>query len=260
MPTHTLPLTIEPDPDDPECAMVLVAGAVDGEPTEFIVDTGAGRTHLVRDEMELTSPRSEPTTGLFATGESRLADIDRLTLGGLEVEGLRVAVSSPGPSHNLLGMDVLGRFRCTFRFKDAELTVTDDGHADADNELVIGERGHVYLKVELEGAVTHACWDSGAGITLVDARFATAHPSLFSNQTTSTGTDVTGACMETPTFTMSGLTVGGHRFADHLVAVTDLRRAANPGDPRIDLILGYPTLGQVDWILDFPTRRWSLRP
>lgn len=215
---------------------------------------------LAPDGAEPANPRPETTSGLFATAEHSLADIDRLTLGDLEVEGLSVAVSPPGaPSHNLLGMDVLARFRCTFRFRAAQLILQDQGRPEAGDELIIGSRGHVYLKVELDGAVTHACWDSGAGITLVDTRFATAHPSLFSNPASSTGTDVTGASMETPTFTMSGLTIGGHRFADHLVAVTDLRRAANSGDPPINLILGYPTLGQVDWILDFPTRRWSLR-
>jgi hypothetical protein len=40
-----MPLIIEPDLDDPDCAEVLVDGTVAGRPYRFLLDTGAARTH-----------------------------------------------------------------------------------------------------------------------------------------------------------------------------------------------------------------------
>jgi hypothetical protein len=40
--------------------------------------------------------------------------------------------------------------------------------------------------------------------------------------------------------------------------VVDLSHINGPLDQPIDLILGYPTLRQADWLFDFPARRWTL--
>ncbi len=46
-----IPLTIEPDRDDPDCAETLVDGTIGGRPSRFILDTGAALTQIVADEV-----------------------------------------------------------------------------------------------------------------------------------------------------------------------------------------------------------------
>ena len=45
-----VPLIVEPDPDDPDCAAVMVDGTIAGRPYRFILDTGAARTQVEADE------------------------------------------------------------------------------------------------------------------------------------------------------------------------------------------------------------------
>ncbi len=124
--------------------------------------------------------------------------------------------------------------------------------------LQVGDRGHAYVEVRWPGVTARACWDSGAGITVVDQAFLRAHPGLFAAAGTSTGTDSTGAQAQTPTFLMTGAHIGGARFAPHRVAAVDLSQVGRSPAESMDLILGYPTLRQADWLLDFPARRWCL--
>ena len=73
----------------------------------------------------------------------------------------------------------------------------------------------------------------------------------------SRGTDSTGASQETPIYLMQGPTIGGHLFDPHKVALVDLSAFNNGTDRRTDLILGFTTLSQAEWVMDFPSRRWS---
>jgi hypothetical protein len=49
-----LPLIIEADPEDPDCASVLVDGTIAGRPYRFVLDTGTARTKIVADEFTAT--------------------------------------------------------------------------------------------------------------------------------------------------------------------------------------------------------------
>jgi hypothetical protein len=118
-----------------------------------------------------------------------------------------------------------------------------------DATLHLGERGHCYLTVTWPAssgpAVTaHACWDSGASITVAGQAFAGRHPELFARAGQAEGTDSSGVQASTPLAELAGPVIGGVRFAPHLVAVADLSAVnATLSDP-MDLILGYPTLAQ----------------
>ena len=45
-----MPLIIEPDPDDPGCATVMVEVTVAGRPYRLVLDTGAARSQLEADD------------------------------------------------------------------------------------------------------------------------------------------------------------------------------------------------------------------
>lgn len=257
-----LPLIIELDPDDPDCASVLIDGTIAGRPYRFVLDTGTARTKVVADEFTaaLLSRAWHSSSGVFAASSNALVTVTDLVVGALVVPVLeveRMEVMRPG-ARNLLGMDVLRGHCCHFQFSNSSLTLETSPATTADRALQMDDAGHSYVDVEWPGVTGHACWDSGAGITVVDQAFALAHADLFEEDGESVGTDSTGAQAVTRTFNMAGPMIGGAAFARHRVAMIDLSQP-NAGLARpMDLILGFTTLRQANWLLDFPVRQWTL--
>jgi len=62
----------------------------------------------------------------------------------------------------------------------------------------------------------------------------------------------------TPLLQMAAPVIGQRSFASHQVVAADLSRANSTAEIPMDLVLGYPTLRQADWLFDFPSRRWAL--
>ena len=89
-------------------------GEVNGEPVDFLIDTGATRSTLpgvLADRLAL--PRGEPVRSQTAAGpaEGWRATVDLRLQGGPAVQRLPVVVMPGMAGPPLLGMDVLGRLR-----------------------------------------------------------------------------------------------------------------------------------------------------
>jgi hypothetical protein len=262
MPLGEIPLIITPDPDDPDCAVVRVDGTISGRPYRFVLDTGASRTQVVADDLTTPLPSHGPhdARGIFARRRDALVTVTDVAVGPLRVATLqvvRVDASRPG-TDNLLAMDVLTRRCCHFRFDAGALLLGPSPAPGSLRPLRMDGRGHVYVDVRWPTVRGLACWDTGAGITVVDRAFLRAHPELFERCASSVGTDSTGAQVEAPTYWMAGPTIGGAVFARLKVAAVDLSVQNRTLDRRMDLILGYTALRQADWLFDFPARRWRV--
>jgi hypothetical protein len=168
---------------------------------------------------------------------------------------------------NLLGMDVLGRHRCAFRLDAGVVGLGggdgDDAGDDSDggggwHDLIVGRRGHPYVELTWPGTRGLACWDTGAGATVVDRAFWLEHQELFEPIGTSQGTDSQGGQMETTLLVMTGPVIGQRTFGPHKAVAVDLSGVNSTLDIPMDLILGYPTIRQADWLFDFPDRRWAV--
>lgn len=261
---ESVPLTVVPDLDDPTCADVLVDVSLDGRVYRMVLDTGAAHTHLVADEhtAELPVVHSSSSAGALAAGHDDLVTVQDVRLGPIVVPRLdvvRVPGEQPGARH-LIGMDVLGDWCLEVRLASSTMAIAAPGHsaaAGATARLDMDGRGHSYVNLSWPGVTARACWDTGAGITVVDQAFADAHSELFAEAGSAYGMDSTGVQVETPILTMRGPEIGGARFADHRVAVVDLSAANATLDMAMDAIVGYPTIVQADWWLDFPGRRWG---
>jgi predicted aspartyl protease len=257
-----IPLIIEPDLDDPDCAEVMVDGTIAGRPYRFMLDTGAARTQIVADDLTAALPSrgQHSSSGVFAASNNALVEVFDLAVGPLAVPAIEVErFGAPGPgARNLLGMDVLRHRCCHFRFDSGDLLLEHSPAVQADRVLQMDDSGHVYVNVELPGATGRACWDSGAGITIVDLAFQLRYPGLFERSGTSAGTDATGTQVQVPIFLITAPTIGGVRFQRHKVAVVDLSQTNSALDRPMDLVLGYPTLRQADWLFDFPASRWTI--
>ena len=258
-----VPLIMEPDPDDPDFANVFVDATIAGRPYRLILDTGAARTTLDPDDYTRgLSPVGQDASSAAFGGRvtEPLVTVTDLAVGPLRVASLDV-VRSEREVGSLLGMDVLGRYCCHFRLDAGYLDLEDLGTPPgirAGNDLETDRRGHVYVDVRWPGARGRACWDTGAGATLVNHEFWMAHPELFEQVGVSAGTDGQGARAETPLLLMAESVIGHRSFTRHKAVAVDLSAVNRTLDEPMDLILGYPTIRQADWLFDFPARRWTL--
>lgn len=268
----SLPVLIEHDADDPDCALPFADGSVAGRPYRFLIDTGAARTSMAADEYTggLASVAGDGSHGAFGAVAETIITVTDLSVGPLRASSLEVArTDSARPDAPcLLGMDVIGRYRCHFRFTAGVIEVSQSAAAgggaqddDTSQGLHTGSRGQAFLDVgwqDAPGVAAYACWDSGAGITIAHLEFWQAHRELFTDIGTAVGTDVSGTQLETPLALMSGPVIGGRPFAPHKVAIVDMTAANATVERPMDLVLGYPTYRQADWLFDFPARTWAL--
>lgn len=258
-------LIVIPDPDEPEAGEVYVDGAVDGHAYRFLLDTGAARTSLVFDEYTstLNSVGSRSSSGAFARMSDDLIVIPSINVGPISREHITVSRAAAGAKHvrNLIGMDLLKDLRCHFRFDENRvLVLADDEPRDGDvfHDLFPDSGFHPYVDVLLGGTPAKAVWDTGASITVVDLNFIDKHPAFFQPAGSSAGTDASGSTMQTPMFVMSETVIGTQVFAPRRVAGVDLSQVNATIEMPMNLILGYNTLSQANWLFDFPRRRFAI--
>jgi len=254
-----VPIIVVPDPETPGSADVKVDIEVGGRRYRCELDTGAARTTLVSDEYLASLPAcgTDSSARAFSAHNDDLVTIPGLAVGPLSVGPVEVARVPAGPHQRcLLGMDILGRYCCRFRFDAGILELTDSPDPAATLPLQVGDRGHLYLTLRWEGISASACWDSGAGITLVDQSFHRAHRRLFAEAGTTVGHDGSGASFQTPVYLMSGPMIGGVQFGPSLAAVIDMSPMNHGLLYPMDIIVGYPTYRQAEWLFDVPGRRW----
>ncbi len=257
-----LTLIIQPDEDEGEGAEVLVDGFVDGRPYRFLLDSGAARSSIVADAYTSALPvlDSQHSSGVFAAAHSDLITVPSIEVGSIAKTNFTLVRATSQERRSLIGMDLLKDFCCHFRFDEQRVSLNADP-ADRDGAwraLYLDAKFHPYVDVLVGTAAAQAVWDTGASITIVDLNFVQAHPDLFEAAGHSTGTDSTGAQVQTPSFTMAATRIGGHDFPPLRVAGVDLAAVNATLEVPMDLILGYTTLSGAHWLFDFPNRRWMI--
>lgn len=260
-----LKLIIQPDEDEAEAAEVLVDGRVGDTPYRFLLDTGAARTNLLLDDYTAAFERSgtHASSGVFAPASDDLITIPSIEIGSITRRDFTVARAAdrqPG-TRNLIGMDLLKDYRLHFLF-DQDRVLVDPEDAGETNyiwqDLTFDSRFHPYVDVVFGVATAHAVWDTGASITVADVNFIEQHPAFFQAAGQSTGTDSTGAQVETPMFVMAATVIGGQAFPARRVAGVDLAQVNAAIEIPMDLILGYSTIYKANWLFDFPHRKWAI--
>lgn len=264
-----VPLIIEPDPEEPGCARILVDVALGHRPYRLCLDTGAVTTQVLLDKHTAgyRSIGTHTGHGLFAASEVDVILLPSLSVAGLAFGPLQAqrVEQRRSAGHGLLGLDVLGRYPWRLDLQHSALYLLPRGPRPSQprarptpptHDLERGGRGHLFLEVAWSHVRARACLDTGADITLVDERFAAEHPELLTGYGSSTGTDATGAQASAPTAHIAPYRIGEAGFVTHVAAVTPLPQHDGP----MDLVLGYPTLSQAEWVLDMPSGQVAIEP
>lgn len=240
----------------------MVDATIAGRPYRFVLDTGSPRTHVVADDFTTTLVRhgAHASSGVFSSSINPLVTLPEFAVGSAVQDSVEAVLVDPSQSevHNLLGMDVLKSYCWHFRFDTQTLIIETAQSSDGMRPLTMGAVSHPYVELSWQNAVAQCVWDSGAGITVVDRAFWSKHRGMFHEAGTSLGTDANGLQVEVPTFVMAEVEIGAERFAPHKVAVVDLSQANAELDRPMDLILGYTTLNQANWLFDFPAKQWRV--
>lgn len=259
-----LRLIIERDPVEGEAAEIYVDGTVGGKVYRFLLDTGAAISAVRRDAYTaaFASVGTNNSTGVFAPITDDLITVPSLSVGPIAKQNFTLARAAAGPGvKNLIGMDLLKDFCCHFDFDAARVSVTSASAPEgayAFEPLLLDQRFHPYIAVSFGDTPASAVWDTGASLTVVDTGFISRQPAFFATAGTATGTDAGGNQVETPLFVMAGAVLGRRAFPAHKVAAVDLSHVNATIEVPMDLILGYSTLRQANWLFDFPRRCWAL--
>jgi clan AA aspartic protease (TIGR02281 family) len=102
-------------------------GTVNGQPVNFVIDTGASKTSISLEVAEAAGIKECTRASVSATAgglvRTCVAKVSELTFGSFHVYSTEVIVMPSLPVDALLGMDVLGRMKIQQEFE--VLTITN---------------------------------------------------------------------------------------------------------------------------------------
>lgn len=258
----TLPLSLLPEPDEPDAIQISVEVQIGNESIRAVVDTGGGSSSFATTQTQnvdiVGSSTSMGGSGTVASDD--IVVIPRLSLGSIivrELRASRIPVGDERPSH--VGMDILGRHRCHFRFTSGVLEIDEAIPPDLPSfPLAVLSSGQPMIEVRFGNHEATAVWDSGAALTAIDKAFADANPHLVEITGRSEIFDTSGARYTAETATMASCTIGGVEFPSTPCFVQDFSPINEAIDTPLKLAVGAPLMMLADWLFNFPAGTWAV--
>jgi hypothetical protein len=248
-----VPVERVPDTEVPGCGNVFVSVQVDDRVVRAVLDTGAVRTLLIDLPSSARPVGGRETAGVFGTEVVTEWEVADVRLGSLRAGPLTVdRIAGGAGRHPVVGLDVLGTG--SWQLDLASSTLVTGAPSPRGSAFTRGTNGHLLTEMRWSTAAATGLWDTGAGITLIDPRFADAHPDLFEHAGRTQATDMGGSHGDVRLARVSGYEIDGTPFAGHTVAIADL--SVVPG--HVDAVIGFPTIDQARWTVDVAARRWCI--
>lgn len=248
-----MPVECVPDPDVPGCGNAFVSVKVDDRTVRAVFDTGALRTVLIDLPSSARPAGSQETAGAFGAKVVTEWEVGDIRLGSLRTGPLTVHRIDDAPGlHPVVALDVLGTG--AWQLDLSSNTLVTGVASLGGSAYQSTANGHILAEMRWPTVAATALLDTGAGITLIDRRFAEAHPNLFEHAGSTRATDALGSPGDLRLARTSGYEINGINFAGHIVAIADLPEIPD----HIDAAIGFPTISQARWTVDIPARRWRI--
>lgn len=205
----------------------------------LLFDTGAATSQLLQSKLtnSLVKVETKENHGVVGSKTQDVVIVDELCVGSIKANHLQVNLDD---SMGILGNDVLRNYAFTLDTHKDEIVLVDPFTSDLKCE--IGQRGHLYVEVEIGQKSCMALIDTGASCSLIDEKFCKEMFGMISDAKTETGEDWTGAIIETPIIEVDFLTMGNVRFSPHEFAVLDFKQVFSYMEYPIAVIIGATTL------------------
>lgn len=125
------------------CAnLITLDVALNGQPMEFVLDTGAGATVIdaaAAKQLGLQEVRKHVGCGAGGTVEMSVVDVDSIAVGAARIEGVAAMVTKLDDISarigkrlaGVLGFDFLSRFRITLDYRQQRLVLEPNGEPTA---------------------------------------------------------------------------------------------------------------------------------
>ncbi len=261
-----LPLLFVRHPVEPDDLQIHIEVGIGRETIRVMLDTGADDLVLPYTGETSRLPAitgGDTRPGYGATGVPISNDqvlVPRLALGSLTLVNVAAERTSVDSLQTpLLGMDVLGRYRCHFRFTLGRLDIGGKPQSlPAMLPLELMRSSRPMVPVTFGDLNVTAVWDTGASLSVLDAAFANDHPELIEITGNTYGSDASGVTFNAPVGRLDRCTIGGVDFEPSTCVVIDLGPINAMLDQPIHMALGTPIMTQADWLFDFPDRTWAI--
>ena len=205
----------------------------------LLFDNGAAASQLQRSNLteSLVKVSTKESHGAIGSKTQDIVVVDELYIGDIKANHLQVALDD---STGLLGNDVLKNYAFTLDTHKDEIVLIKPFTSDI--KCAVGQRGHLYVEIEIGQQTCMALIDTGASCSLIDEKFYKEMFRIISDAKTETGEDWTGASIETPIVEIDSLTIGDSRFPSHEFAVLDFEQVFSSMEYPIVAIIGATTL------------------
>ncbi|MGG4466478.1 pepsin/retropepsin-like aspartic protease family protein [Paenibacillus alvei] len=262
---NSINLLVIKDEEISDFETLFVKASIDGKEHRFQLDKGSNQTIMLEDDSLASYQKNEANDyiGAFSEHQIESISVSSIRVGPISKVDFEVASikDETGTFTNILGIDFFLEHKCYFRFDQSQIVIDsplEEGedilfhHINSDNSLP-------FIEGILNGMKVHALWDTGANINVVDSSLINSYPEMFQEidgKALASGLSETNT--EIPIYYMEAIEIGGHVFQKQLVAATDLSHFIEHMEQPIQLIIGYNTISNANWIFDFPNSKWAI--
>ena len=205
----------------------------------LLFDNGAATSQLRKSNLteSLAKIKTKESHGAIGSKTQDIVVVDELCVGDIRANHLQITLDD---SAGLLGNDVLKNYAFMLDTHKDEIVLIKPFTSDI--KCTIGQRGHLYVEIEIGQKTCTALIDTGASCSLIDEKICKEMFGMISNARTETGEDWTGATFETPMISIDSLTIGNVHFPQHEFAVVNFDRIFPYMEYPIAAIIGATTL------------------
>lgn len=255
-------IPIEVVENEIESGRLYIPCEYDGYKDRCHLDTGSTYTS-VQFNMHTANYRvigKKQRVGAAGLAQSSdLVNIGFFKVGAIQQENLKVVrYSSDKNQESRLGMSFLKNVNLRLDFKEKLLSLTNSSlNSQNQLDLIIDDKGLLYINTTLGGKSIKALWDTGAELTVASNEFVQSNISHFKFiMDIENGSDAAGNKIFFKLYSAENLIINGHKTKGNFLSM-DFKPLRGKIGPDVNMILGFNHIRQLNWEFDLDSMKWN---